>query len=455
MVSVWGLLDRTFIFPSYDDKQNWHWYRWDQGVTSKDKRQKTKLTNIFFNWNTNHQPATFFHLFFQSFSSSSQNKSLTTSWIWWSSDMRTNFLALCLQTFFKTRWVWLRHVSQQCPGRFFENSASAELGQTLRWPTCQWFTLTMRSPVCEEIGGFGPKCRVHLGWNKPHGFWLVFSAGFRSKNSWFGKTARWKREWFKWACRISGSRTQWSCPMFLGEKTKPMETKAIQIESPLLYITGIFVDPVDVLDLALDSVCWLIKWLMFEAFKGFVVQPYELRYLHYKKVGIVFARPPGGRFMQPSIDTILVCRGVADALRGMPVKRLIDVGSGSGCLPLKRFIAAPLCCNCWNFPKLLIHQASSESLQGIMLRAKAMWKWPWWISILWQAGTTTPTVSTLKPLAPRGAGLLGASKLKMLWPCWRRIVTLMLGAGEFLDQNSGVGSPPAWANGVFSPDKLR
>ena len=45
---------------------------------------------------------------------------------------------------------------------------------------------------------------------------------------------------------------------------------------------------------------------------------------------MVFARPPGGRFMQPSIDTILVCRGLVDALAGIQVKRLIDVGSGSG-----------------------------------------------------------------------------------------------------------------------------
>lgn len=48
------------------------------------------------------------------------------------------------------------------------------------------------------------------------------------------------------------------------------------------------------------------------------------------QVGMVFARPAGGRFMQPSIDTILVCRGLVDALAGVQVKRLIDVGSGSG-----------------------------------------------------------------------------------------------------------------------------
>ncbi|CAK9082141.1 unnamed protein product [Durusdinium trenchii] len=71
--------------------------------------------------------------------------------------------------------------------------------------------------------------------------------------------------------------------------------------------------------------------VMSNAFKGFVVQPYELRYLHYRNVGIVFARPPGGRFMQPSIDTVLVCRGLVDCLQSFKtVTRLIDVGSGSG-----------------------------------------------------------------------------------------------------------------------------
>eukprot|EP00437_Effrenium_voratum_P017512 CAMPEP_0181446546 /NCGR_PEP_ID=MMETSP1110-20121109/26160_1 /TAXON_ID=174948 /ORGANISM="Symbiodinium sp., Strain CCMP421" /LENGTH=416 /DNA_ID=CAMNT_0023570627 /DNA_START=36 /DNA_END=1287 /DNA_ORIENTATION=- len=70
--------------------------------------------------------------------------------------------------------------------------------------------------------------------------------------------------------------------------------------------------------------------VMSNAFKGFVVQPYETRYLHFRDVGIIFARPPGGRFMQPSIDTMLVCRALVDSLKTSEVKRVIDVGSGSG-----------------------------------------------------------------------------------------------------------------------------
>ncbi|CAE7352669.1 prmC [Symbiodinium pilosum] len=70
---------------------------------------------------------------------------------------------------------------------------------------------------------------------------------------------------------------------------------------------------------------------MSNAYRGFVVQPHEKRYLHYRDVGMIFARPPGGRFMQPSIDTILVCRALVDCLGDMPqVGRVIDVGSGSG-----------------------------------------------------------------------------------------------------------------------------
>ncbi|CAE7763316.1 prmC [Symbiodinium sp. CCMP2592] len=71
--------------------------------------------------------------------------------------------------------------------------------------------------------------------------------------------------------------------------------------------------------------------VMSNAYRGFVVQPHEVRYLHYRDVGIIFARPLGGRFMQPSIDTILVCRALVDCLAEMKqVKRVIDVGSGSG-----------------------------------------------------------------------------------------------------------------------------
>eukprot|EP00931_Biecheleriopsis_adriatica_P078479 TRINITY_DN51940_c0_g1_i1.p1 TRINITY_DN51940_c0_g1~~TRINITY_DN51940_c0_g1_i1.p1 ORF type:complete len:431 (-),score=83.79 TRINITY_DN51940_c0_g1_i1:40-1332(-) len=71
--------------------------------------------------------------------------------------------------------------------------------------------------------------------------------------------------------------------------------------------------------------------VMSNASKGFVVEPYEERYLHFRDVGIVFARPTGGRFMQPSIDTMLVCRALVDAMQdATDVRRVIDVGSGSG-----------------------------------------------------------------------------------------------------------------------------
>jgi len=71
--------------------------------------------------------------------------------------------------------------------------------------------------------------------------------------------------------------------------------------------------------------------VMSNAYKGFVVQPHEVRYLHYRDVGMIFARPFGGRFMQPSIDTILVCRALVDSFAHLTqVNRVIDVGSGSG-----------------------------------------------------------------------------------------------------------------------------
>uniref|UniRef100_A0A7S1WKY9 Methyltransferase small domain-containing protein n=1 Tax=Alexandrium catenella TaxID=2925 RepID=A0A7S1WKY9_ALECA len=75
--------------------------------------------------------------------------------------------------------------------------------------------------------------------------------------------------------------------------------------------------------------------VMSPAFLGFAIEPYESRYLHYKGVGIVFARPYGGRFMQPSIDTILVCRALATLFEEagpLNVRRAIDIGSGSGFL---------------------------------------------------------------------------------------------------------------------------
>mmetsp|Transcript_103021 Transcript_103021/g.320433 ORF Transcript_103021/g.320433 Transcript_103021/m.320433 type:complete len:302 (+) Transcript_103021:118-1023(+) len=83
---------------------------------------------------------------------------------------------------------------------------------------------------------------------------------------------------------------------------------------------------------------------MSPAFLGFSIEPYEERYLHYGGVGVVFARPWGGRFMQPSIDTILVCCALARLFRGSGASaapefsRAVDVGSGSGFIG--KFVAA-------------------------------------------------------------------------------------------------------------------
>eukprot|EP00933_Yihiella_yeosuensis_P061337 TRINITY_DN64140_c0_g1_i1.p1 TRINITY_DN64140_c0_g1~~TRINITY_DN64140_c0_g1_i1.p1 ORF type:complete len:440 (+),score=76.51 TRINITY_DN64140_c0_g1_i1:75-1394(+) len=85
--------------------------------------------------------------------------------------------------------------------------------------------------------------------------------------------------------------------------------------------------------------------VMSNAYKGFAIEPYETRYLHYYNVGIVFARPMKGRFMQPSIDTILVCRGLLEVFRGEGAKnevcRLIDIGSGSGFIGKFAAVHAP------------------------------------------------------------------------------------------------------------------
>lgn len=71
---------------------------------------------------------------------------------------------------------------------------------------------------------------------------------------------------------------------------------------------------------------------MSPAYLGFAVEPSEKRYLHYGGVGILFSRPLGGRFMQPSIDTVLVCLGL-EALFGESCSGfsdIVDVGAGSG-----------------------------------------------------------------------------------------------------------------------------
>eukprot|EP00929_Paragymnodinium_shiwhaense_P075298 TRINITY_DN38488_c0_g1_i1.p1 TRINITY_DN38488_c0_g1~~TRINITY_DN38488_c0_g1_i1.p1 ORF type:complete len:437 (+),score=57.09 TRINITY_DN38488_c0_g1_i1:77-1387(+) len=74
--------------------------------------------------------------------------------------------------------------------------------------------------------------------------------------------------------------------------------------------------------------------VMSPAMLGFAIEPYEPRYLHYRGVGIVFARPSRGRFMQPSIDTMLLCYGLAKVFEDSSLQfgRAIDVGSGSGFL---------------------------------------------------------------------------------------------------------------------------
>jgi len=84
--------------------------------------------------------------------------------------------------------------------------------------------------------------------------------------------------------------------------------------------------------------------VMSPAYLGFAIEPYELRYLHYRQVGIIFARPRGGKFMQPSIDTILVCQALhtlfAERASSLGVSSILDVGSGSGFLG--KFAAAHL-----------------------------------------------------------------------------------------------------------------
>lgn len=73
--------------------------------------------------------------------------------------------------------------------------------------------------------------------------------------------------------------------------------------------------------------------VMSPAHLGFAIEPYEERYLHYRGVGIVFSRPRRGQFMQPSIDTLLVCHAVGrlfEQSEGRGFARIIDVGAGSG-----------------------------------------------------------------------------------------------------------------------------
>jgi hypothetical protein len=82
------------------------------------------------------------------------------------------------------------------------------------------------------------------------------------------------------------------------------------------------------------------------AYLGFSIEPYEERYLHYRGVGMVFSRPRRGEFMQPSIDTVLVCHAVHKVLEkaaddGQSFPRIMDVGAGSGFIGKFAAVHAP------------------------------------------------------------------------------------------------------------------
>jgi len=84
--------------------------------------------------------------------------------------------------------------------------------------------------------------------------------------------------------------------------------------------------------------------VMSPGYLGFSIEPYMKRYLHYRDVGIVFARPMGGKFMAPSIDTVLVSYGLDSLFNRAPameVRRVIDVGSGCGFLGKFAAVHAP------------------------------------------------------------------------------------------------------------------
>mmetsp|Transcript_34389 Transcript_34389/g.73235 ORF Transcript_34389/g.73235 Transcript_34389/m.73235 type:complete len:572 (+) Transcript_34389:208-1923(+) len=82
---------------------------------------------------------------------------------------------------------------------------------------------------------------------------------------------------------------------------------------------------------------------MSPAYLGFAIEPYEKRFLQYKGVGFVFARPRRGKFMQPSIDTILVCVGLDKLFKapGLSFSHAIDIGTGSGFIGKYMALKAP------------------------------------------------------------------------------------------------------------------
>lgn len=81
---------------------------------------------------------------------------------------------------------------------------------------------------------------------------------------------------------------------------------------------------------------------MSPAYLGFTVEPDSPRYLQYEGVGMVFARPCGANFMQPSIDTMLLCQGLSKLFsEGHKFRSAIDIGSGSGFIGKFAGVKAP------------------------------------------------------------------------------------------------------------------
>ncbi|CAE8591107.1 unnamed protein product, partial [Polarella glacialis] len=136
----------------------------------------------------------------------------------------------------------------------------------------------------------------------------------------------------------SGDALHWEVfPASLSVRSLPVVAFSDEADEQLVWFDGFVRDGRVGVSPGPPDVCAKNPVVMSPAFLGFAIEPYEKRYLHYRRVGVLFARPRGGRFMQPSIDTILVCRALADVLDAAhksksEVGSIIDVGSGSGFL---------------------------------------------------------------------------------------------------------------------------
>mmetsp|Transcript_14112 Transcript_14112/g.33201 ORF Transcript_14112/g.33201 Transcript_14112/m.33201 type:complete len:456 (-) Transcript_14112:95-1462(-) len=82
---------------------------------------------------------------------------------------------------------------------------------------------------------------------------------------------------------------------------------------------------------------------MSPAYLGFALEPTARRVLQYRGVGIVFARPPRALFMQPSIDTVLLCSGLQRLFCSgtCTFRSAVDVGCGSGFIAKFMAVHAP------------------------------------------------------------------------------------------------------------------